>query len=178
MVARFPSIARSIGSSRTFWPGNCTPEHRNGMLSQKSTTMNYLYAPRSVAQRQSLFSEVKEALGEDEHRLELLQDLDVFSEKLSQINNHPELVILLDIGKKNLTDIIALRTLIRDTSVIIMLSDEAPSTVSTAIRMRPRFLGVMNDDLEKIVPVVKKIMRTRRRRAVATAESARLCPAE
>ena len=45
-------------------------------------------------------------------------------------------------------------------AVIIMLSDVEKDTVTSAIRLRPKFLGFMDGDLEKIVPVVEKLIRT------------------
>lgn len=127
------------------------------MFSQKTIIMNYLYAPESVLERQRIYSEVNDALGDGE-RLELFEDIDVFLEALGRFCNSPEFVILLDVGEENLPNITNLRTLIRDAPLIIMLSDEKANTISKSIDLRPKFLGLMDTDLCKIVPIVKKLM--------------------
>ena len=127
------------------------------MLSRNMSTMNYLFAPESVAERQTIFREIGEAIGPDS-RLEMFQDMAGFSARLRRFNN-PEIIVMLDVGKKDMPGILSLCNLIRDAAVIIMLSDEEPNTITTAMRMRPKFLGVMSDDLDKIVPVVQKLVR-------------------
>ena len=130
---------------------------RNGTLSQKTSTMNYIYAPESVAERESIFREVVDVIG-DENRLEMFRDIDGFSARLRRFNS-PEIIIVLAVGKGEMPSLISLRDIFRDAAIIIILSDEEPNTITTAMRMRPKFLGVMNDDLDKIVPVVHKLVR-------------------
>ena len=129
------------------------------MLSRNMSTMNYLFAPESVAERQTIFREIGEAIGPDS-RLEMFQDIAGFSARLRRFNN-PEIIVMLDVGKKDMPGILSLCNLIRDAAVIIMLSDEEKDTVTSAIRLRPKFIGAMNGDLEKIVPIVEKLIRTK-----------------
>jgi hypothetical protein len=132
---------------------------RIGMLSRKMNMMNYLFAPESVAERQTVFRELKEAIGPDS-RLEMFPDVAGFSARLRRFNN-PEIIVILAVGKENMPNLLSLFDLIRDAAVIIMLSDEEKETVASAIRLRPKFIGTMDDDLEKIVPIVKKLIRTK-----------------
>ena len=132
---------------------------RIGMLSWNMNMMNYLFAPESVAERQTIFRELKEAIGPDS-RLEMFPDVAGFSARLRRFNN-PEIIVMLAVGKENMPSILSLFELIRDAAVIIMLSDEEKETITSAIRLRPKFIGTMDGDLEKIVPIVKKLIRTK-----------------
>jgi hypothetical protein len=130
-----------------------------GMLSRNKSTMNYLFAPESVAERHTIFRELGEAIGPDS-RLEMFPDIVGFEARLRRFNN-PEIIVILAVGKEEMPGILSLFDLIRDAAVIIMLSDEEKDTVTSAIRLRPKFLGAMDVDLEKIVPIVEKLIRTK-----------------
>ena len=127
-----------------------------GMLSRKMSTMNYLFAPESVAERQTIFREIGVAMGPD-GRLEMFPDIAGFSARLRRFNN-PEIIVILAAGKKEMPDILSLCDLIHDAAIIIMLSDEDKDTVTSAIRLRPKFMGAMKSDLHKIVPIVEKLI--------------------
>jgi DNA-binding NarL/FixJ family response regulator len=119
--------------------------------------MNYLFAPESVAERQTIFRELGEAIGPDS-RLEMFPDIVGFSARLRRFNN-PEIIVMLAVGKEEMPGILSLLDLIRDAAVIIILSDEEKDTVTSAIRLRPKFIGSMDGDLGKIVSIVKKLIR-------------------
>ncbi len=121
--------------------------------------MNYLFAPESVAERQTIFRELGEAIGPDS-RVEMFPDIAGFSARLRRFNN-PEIIVMLAVEKKNMPGILSLCDLIHDAAVIIMLSDEEKYTATSAIRLRPKFIGSMDSDLGKIVPIVKKLIRTK-----------------
>ena len=132
----------------------------NGMLSQKTRKMIYLYAPETVAERKHIYLELVDAAG-DENRLEMFQHLDRFSARLKRFGS-PNIIIMLAIGEKDLPNIIALKDLFLDAAVIILLSDEDQETYVLAIRLRPKFLGIMNGDMDKITPVVQKLIQKKR----------------
>ena len=124
--------------------------------------MNYLFAPESVAERQTILQELGEAIGPDSP-LEMFQDIAEFAATLRRLNN-PEIIVMLDIGKDGMPNILSLFDLFRNAAIIIMLSDEENETITSAIRMRPKFIGATDGDLGKIVPVVKKLIRTKNAR--------------
>ncbi len=123
------------------------------------SVMNYLFAPESVVERQTIFREMSEAIGPDS-RLEMFPDFAAFGARLRRFNN-PEIIVILAVGKEEMPSILSLFDLIRDAAIIIMLSDEEQKTVTSAIRLRPKFMGSMDGDLGKIVSIVKKLVRTK-----------------
>ena len=131
----------------------------NGMLSRNRSVMNYLFAPESVVERQTIFREMSEAIGPDS-RLEMFPDFAAFGARLRRFNN-PEIIVMLAVGKDEMPGILSLLDLICDAAIIIMLSDEEKETVTSAIRLRPKFMGSMHSDLGKIVSIVKKLIRTK-----------------
>lgn len=126
--------------------------------------MNYLYAPDFVTERHQIFSEIGDAIG-DHNQVEMFEDLEKVSARLKKFST-PEIIIMLAIGKEEMPIVISFSNLFRDASVIIMLSEENPKMISSAIKMKPRFIGIMDGDLDKIVPVVKKLMRKKFKRPV------------
>ena len=112
----------------------------------------------SVSKRQRIFCTVGEAIGEG-GRLEMFPDVARFSARLRRFN-HPEIIVLLAVGEKDMPSIIALRDFIRDAAVILMLSEEDPETMTSAILLRPKFIGMMDRDLDKIVPIIKIVRPT------------------
>jgi DNA-binding NarL/FixJ family response regulator len=119
--------------------------------------MNYLFAPESVTQRQRIFGEVGEAIS-DGSGLEMFEDVDGILAGLKEFSS-PEIVIVLAVGKDEMPAIVSLCNLIPDADIIIMLTDEEPQTIASALRVRPRYVGVMDDDLDKLVPIIKKLIR-------------------
>ncbi|MBN2526226.1 MAG: hypothetical protein JXR76_07520 [Deltaproteobacteria bacterium] len=120
--------------------------------------MNYLVAPESVAERQAIFRQLAEALGPND-RLEMVSDFVEFHAKIARFSN-PEIIVMLAVGKNDMANLPSIGVVIRDAAIIIMLSEYEQNLVSSAIRLRPKFIGVMDEDLEKIVPIVKKIVQT------------------
>jgi hypothetical protein len=118
--------------------------------------MNYLYAPKTVITRNRIFREMGDAIG-DRNRLEIFDKIDGVLKRLKRFNN-PEIVVMLAIHKKDMPNLIALQESLRDAALIIMLSDQDSSMITEAIRLRPKFLGTMDGDLDKIVPIVKKLV--------------------
>jgi DNA-binding NarL/FixJ family response regulator len=99
---------------------------------------------------------MSDAIG-DKSRLEIFDEIDGVLKRLKRFNN-PEIVVMMAIGKKDMPNIIALQDSLRDAAIIIILSDEEPNTINEALRLRPKFLGMMDGDLDKIVPIVKKLV--------------------
>jgi hypothetical protein len=55
-------------------------------------------------------------------------------------------------------NIIAINALFLDAALIILLSDKDEETFDMAISRRPKFVGMMNSDMDKIRPIVQKLV--------------------
>ena len=125
--------------------------------------MNYLFAPESVVERQTIFRQWTDALASDD-RLRMYPDFDTFAERLRLFNN-PEIIVMIGIGKCEIENLIALSDLIRDAAIIVLFSSDDTSAAELAIRLRPKFIGTVRDDLEKVMPIVQKIIQNLKARA-------------
>ncbi|MBN2716740.1 MAG: hypothetical protein JXX14_12880 [Deltaproteobacteria bacterium] len=130
--------------------------------------MNYLFAPESIAERQTVLKQLTEAL-EPNHRLEMFSEFDSFSARLRLYNN-PQIIVMLGVEKKDIENLLSLSELIKDAAIIILHSEDSEATVKLSIRLRPKFIGHLDTDLEKIIPIVKKLIQNQKIRAQKIAD--------
>jgi len=127
--------------------------------------MHYLYASESLGQPARLFTEITEAIGGD-GRMETYRDVGDFSARLRR-HNRPGVMILLASERRDLARLSANRELLWDADVILLVPDGAEDTIATAHSLRPNFLGYTDCDLDKVVPVLKRLLQKRGRRPEA-----------
>jgi hypothetical protein len=127
--------------------------------------MHYLYASESLAQPPRLVAEINEAIG-GEGRIETYHDVDRFSARLRR-HNRPGVMILLASERRDLAHLSANRELLLDADVILLVPDGAEDTITTAHSLRPNFLGYTDCDLDKVVPVLKRLLQKRTQRPEA-----------
>ena len=123
--------------------------------------MNYLYAPESVIELQSIYQDLYKVIG-SENRLAMFHEIKGLSARLKNFNN-PEIIILLSVKKHDLLNIIAIKDLFLDAAVILLLSDEDQAMFDLAICLRAKYVGVMNGDIDKIIPIVQKLIQKKHR---------------
>ena len=130
-------------------------------LLENERKMNYLYAPATLTEKRRIYLELCDVIG-DENRLELFDALHRMSARLRRFGN-PEIVILLGVTSKDLPSIVSIKEIFLDTELIILIADGDQSSFDTAIRLKPKYIGMINGDLDKVVPVVKKLLQKSRR---------------
>ena len=123
--------------------------------------MNYLYIHESFTEKKRIYRELCEVIG-DENRLALFVAVRGMSARLRRFNN-PEIVILLGVKSEDLSSIITIKELLLDAALIILLDDGDQETFDMAIRLKPKFVGMMHDDLDKVVPIVRKLVQKSQR---------------
>lgn len=130
------------------------------MRSRNARNMNYLYAPESVHDRQYIYQDICKAIG-NENRLAMFKDIVGLSERLKNFNN-PEIIVFLGVTWMDIQNILDNRELFLDAALIILFLDKKQETSDMANRLhrlRPKFIGVLNDDLERIMPIVQSLVR-------------------
>jgi 6-phosphogluconate dehydrogenase len=78
--------------------------------------------------------------------------------RLSQPAAEVPIVVLLAAGKKDLMDIISIRTLLMDCRIIIILPDREDDTISKGHSLRPRFLSFIDSDFTELGAVLSKML--------------------
>jgi hypothetical protein len=132
-----------------------------GMLSQNKRTMHYLYAPENVPERQHIYQDLYETIG-NENQLAMFKKISGLSARLRSFDK-PETITFVGVRWTELTSIIAIKELFLDAALIILLSDDNQEALDMAISLRPKFVGLMREDLDKISPIVKKLIDKNRR---------------
>ena len=124
--------------------------------------MHYLFASESLGQLARLIAEITDAIGGD-GQIEKHRNVERFSARLRR-HNRPEIMILLAAERPDLVRLSAYRELILDADVILLVPDGAADTVTMAHTLRPNYLGCTDSDLDKIVPVLRRLLQKRARR--------------
>ena len=122
--------------------------------------MNYLYAPSAFTEKRRIYLELCDVIG-DENRLELFGVLRRMSARLRRFGN-PEIVVLLGVTSEDLPSIVDIKDIFLDAELIILLADGDQDTFDTAVRLKPKYIGMINGDLDKVVPIVQKLVQKNR----------------
>ena len=133
--------------------------------------MHYLFASQSLGPQARLLGEIAEVIG-DRGQLEAFRDVEDFVERLRR-HNGPDILILLAADRGDLTRLIADRAALIEADVILLVPDQAADTVARAHTLRPCYLGTTDCDLDKVVPVLKRLLEKRARRFETTREPGR-----
>jgi hypothetical protein len=124
--------------------------------------MHYLFATESLGQQARLFTEITEVIGGD-GQMETYRNVKHFSARLRR-HNGPEIMILLVSDRRELVRLSANREVILEADVILLVPDGTADIIPTAHSLRPSYLGSTDCDLDKVVPVLKKLLQKRARR--------------
>ena len=106
-----------------------------------------------------MLAEIAAAFGVDA-QLETFRDVERFSERLSH-HNGPGILILLAAEAGDLERLCENRESLLRGDVILLVPNDAPDTIARAHSLRPRYLGIADCDLDKIVPVLNHLLRKR-----------------
>ena len=71
---------------------------------------------------------------------------------------------MIGVDKIDIENLIGLSDLIRDAALIVLLSIDETSTVELARLLRPKFIGTVKDDMEKVMPVIQKLIQNNKNR--------------
>jgi hypothetical protein len=127
--------------------------------------MHYLFASESLGQQAALLAEIVEAIGGD-GQVETYRNVGHFSARLRRHNGRG-IMILLASDPRDLARLSENREVVLEADVILLVSDGAQDTIATAHSLRPNYLGRTDCDLDKVVPVLKRLLQKRGRRAEA-----------
>jgi hypothetical protein len=127
--------------------------------------MHYLFASDSLGPLRQLFGEISEAIGGDD-QMATYRNVEHFLAQLRRHNGRGVMILLASDGQ-DLASLSAERELLLDADVILLVSDGAKDTIATAHSLRPNYLGSSDCDLDKVVPVLKKLLLKRARRPEA-----------
>ena len=124
--------------------------------------MHCLFASRSFGLAFPLLAEIAAAFGAAA-QLETFRGVELFSERLSR-HNGPGIMILLAAEAGDLERLCKNREWLLQADVILLVPNDGPDTISIAHSLRPRYLGMTDCDLDKVVPVLNQLLQKREQR--------------
>jgi hypothetical protein len=91
---------------------------------------------------------------------EVLQSIPELYEKLCQPNcDGPTFAVLLASNKRDLIELIALRHLLSDTPLILILPDTRKTTTAMGHELSPRFLTCVDNNVNEVGEVLEKMLK-------------------
>lgn len=93
-------------------------------------------------------------------RVEVCRSVEGLCRKLSfpRTNNHRTLAVLVSETQQDLQELLEVRELLEDASVIMVLPDEKQETLAMAHRMRPRFITYTGGTFADVAGVAAKLL--------------------
>jgi hypothetical protein len=125
--------------------------------------MDYFFASESLGPLPMLLGEITEVTGEA-GRMEIYRDVHALTARLRR-RNRPGIMILLAATRRDLAGLTALRDAILDADVVLLVLDGEPDTVAAAHTLRPSYLGQLDGDLDRVVPVLRRLIDKRAKTA-------------
>jgi len=121
--------------------------------------MNVLfYKPVAKEENKKLINEVLEDLNTDS-KLEVHLTIDSLSHSLRQPKEDSVIAVLLAEREKDLVDILAIKDLLSDIRVVLVLPDREKDTITKGHSLRPRFLSYANSDYSEVSTVLSKMIK-------------------
>ena len=93
--------------------------------------------------------------------LEKYSTIAALSQRLRRPTNNLGIAVIAVTTKRQLQGIVAIRHLLADTRIILIVPDRSPDTISGAHTLSPRFLTYMDSDFICIKAVLAKMLQSR-----------------
>ena len=123
----------------------------------KTTYMNVLfYGPKNDKSTQELCKVVFKRI--PKNKTEKCSTLADLTRRLRQPQNDIGIALLTARTKQDLEDLVALRELLSDIRVILILPDRDHDTISKAHALYPRFLSYIDRDFDEVKAVLSKML--------------------
>ena len=97
------------------------------------------------------------------HKTEILHTLSGFFAALTHCADREAVAVALLAGPEELEALLPLREISMDIPLILVLPDSRPGTISLGHRLRPRFLGFLQNDFSEVTAVLAEVLKRNRR---------------
>jgi hypothetical protein len=94
-----------------------------------------------------------------DHNIETCHSLDALTQKLLQTSFEPDVAVLLARNHRDFLDILALKDLLDNKRVILILPDRSEITISQGHKLHPRYLSYADSDFKDVAAVLKKMIK-------------------
>lgn len=94
-----------------------------------------------------------------DHQLEIFYSINGLSERLSQSARGNCAAVILAENINDLRNIFALKNLLKDIRIILILPDRTEEVISMGYKLHPRFLSYIDSEFNEVAVVLKKMVK-------------------
>jgi hypothetical protein len=117
----------------------------------------FFYMPPSGGRKDELLSVVAPFVSEG--RLEVFSSLKSFAARVRGPKDTLSIALIWNPGREDLGKIASMRELLRGVRILLVLSDQQRETIKLAHKVFPAFIAYVDDDISKVVSVLKWLAR-------------------
>jgi hypothetical protein len=115
-----------------------------------------LYADQNSTCGERLLNMINALVLQDQ--IESHPSIDSLEKRLHRFIKEPAVLIIQISGLQELGQLLALRKLLIDRKLILILPDEAPETLTSGHTLRPRFLTSVDSDFKDVSAVLERMV--------------------
>jgi hypothetical protein len=119
----------------------------------------FFYMPPSGGRKDELLRAV--APYASEGRLEVFSSLKGFAARIRAPKDTLSIALIWNPRREDLDEIASMRDLLRGVRILLVLSDQERETIKLAHQVFPTYIGYVDDDVDKIISVLKRLARAR-----------------
>jgi len=95
-----------------------------------------------------------------EKGLKIYRTLEGLSERLHRPIDPETIVVIVASSREKISEVSPLRRILEDFRTIVVAPDQEPKTVALAHQLRPRFLTYANSNLEDLISVLQRMIKS------------------
>lgn len=134
------------------WHANCSPDGYKGGHSHMKII---LYLPWTDEIGKRLFGMIEKLVGVDE--IEIFRTMDSLVRRLKQPVFDLKITVLLATNRKELSEILSIKDLLRDIKILLILPDGDSDTISMGHKLYPRFISYIDSDFKDVADALGKM---------------------
>lgn len=93
-----------------------------------------------------------------EDAFEMVKGVNALCRRFHSSSTKPDVAVLYAATKRDLLEILSIRELLSGLRIILILPDGESETVAAGHKLRPRYLGYADDDLEETAAVLRRML--------------------
>lgn len=98
---------------------------------------------------------------ESVEQTEIYRTIDNLPARFRQLDNTPSIAVLVAFTRKELSDLLSIRSLLADIPTILVVPDRKEETIAMGHTFYPRFLSFADRGFEDVIAVLRKILGNR-----------------
>jgi hypothetical protein len=129
----------------------------------------FYYAPRPGEKGDELLRSARSLVRPGS--LEVFEKLDKFGERMRRLKDPLSVAMIIKPSRKDLQFLAEMRDFMRETRVLLVLSNQKRETISLALRVFPTFVAYSGEDLPGLLSVLRQLTKIQNEDAFVSSDS-------